>query len=88
MESRDNAPVTDIKRGPVDVKLFYQDPEYVYAEVRTGQNVSRTAFTSIFDHAQLVADVLVILGFKPFVTSQELKIDWGEGVDEDDEDDE
>lgn len=67
-------PFTLTNRGPITANIRYmpgptQDSEYVYVELVSGARRARSPFSSEFDHASLVRDLLVMLGFQPTVTT-------------------
>lgn len=87
-------PFTFVNRGPIQANVRYMpgpsaDTEYVYVELIAGQRKARTPFTGTDNHAEMVADLLVMLGFSPKVTEgQGLWYDETGNVGADDDSDE
>lgn len=77
--SPDN-PLTLISRGKVHIGVRYEkemDPQSdLFIEVRVGRRRQRTAFSKYHDHAEILKDVLLLLGFEPEITIQ--KVDYDE----------
>lgn len=82
-----NNPLTIINRGPVRIGLRYEnmmDPKsQLFVEVRVGLRRQRTAFSAPHDHAEILKDVLEILGFKPAINIREVNYDDDYGEESD-----
>lgn len=74
-----NNPFTMVKRGPVNIRVLYEDikdksSDY-FVEVRCGRRRQRTAFCRDYDVGLAIGEVLGILGFDPTVTLETMEMD-------------
>lgn len=74
-----NNPLTLVNRGPIKVKVLYENPTDIgstmFVELRLGRRRQRTALTVPHDHAQLVQDILDMLGFQPEIQTGAINFD-------------